>query len=116
MCLTRDHQLLRSHRSQGTSFSRIARENRHVAVYPVTCVRRVAYLSDTLRYRRHEVERRRMAIHNLDNDYHRTHPPDPKVRPGRLAHFAEHRTLIKFNQDLLAFGNRKIRRLTRRVA
>lgn len=58
MCFTWDRQFLRPHRNQRTPVSRIAREDGHVAVYPVNCVRRFAYLSDALRYRRHEVEDR----------------------------------------------------------
>jgi len=57
MCSARHHQFLCSHCGQGSTVSRIAREDRHGPAYPLSRDRRLAHLSDALRYRRHEVER-----------------------------------------------------------
>lgn len=57
MRFTRDYQLLRSHRDQGPPVSRIARNDGQVVVYPLGRVGRFPHPGDTLRYRRHEVER-----------------------------------------------------------
>ena len=58
VCPARDHQFLCSQCSQGSTVSRIAREDCHRTVHPLTRVRRLAHPSHALRYRRHEVERR----------------------------------------------------------
>ena len=58
MCFTRDYQLVRPHRNQGTSVSRIAGEDGHVIIHPSARVGHLAHVSDAIRDRRHEVEYR----------------------------------------------------------